>query len=164
MLALKHRPCDGGASTPVDHPNEIVEAVADAPLFSHIPRHETVEILGTFDEQSFSPGHRVTLEGLRGSDFYVIANGQAGVFADGRRVAELGPGDCFGEMAVLSDGMRSATVTAETPLRCLVLSNDGLEKLLVQHPRLGVNLLRVVVARLRQLADRPAITLRLVDR
>lgn len=164
MLVLKHRPWEGGVSSPGTHPDEIVQAVADAPLFSRINRSETADILEAFDEQSFNPGHRVTLERLRGSEFYVIASGQAAVFKDGRRVADLGPGDFFGEMAVLGDGMRSATVTAETPLRCLVLSNNGLEELLVHHPRLGVNLLRVVVSRFRDLADRPAITLRVIDR
>ena len=93
--------------------------------------------------RAFNAGHRITLEGLRGSEFYVIARGRARVVADGRRVAELGPGDFFGELAVLGDGMRSATVEAETPLRCLVLPNNGLEELLVRHPRLGVKRLGV---------------------
>src|SRR5438105_5235758 len=164
MLALKHRPGEGGNPRRGDHPDEIVQAVAGAPLFSGINRGETAGILDAFDEQSFNAGHRITLEGLRGSEFYVIARGQAVVCKDGRRVAELAVGDFFGEMAVLGDGMRSATVEAETPLRCLVLPNNGLEELLVRHPRLGVNLLRVVVSRFRELVDRPAITLRLIDR
>jgi len=164
MLALKHRA--NGDTTPPErsHPDEIIQAVAGAPLFSGIDRADVAGILSAFDEQSFNAGHRITLEGLRGSEFYVIARGRARVVADGRRVAELGPGDFFGELAVLGDGMRSATVEAETPLRCLVLPNNGLEELLVRHPRLGVNLLRVVVSRFRELVDRPAITLRLIDR
>ena len=164
MQTLKHRTYPDGTLAREGHPEEIVDAVAAAPLFFGIDRDEVARILRAFDEQSFNAGHRITLEGLRGSDFYVITQGRAGVLVNGRRVAQIGRGDFFGEVAVLGDGMRSATVAAETPMRCLVLSNNGLEELLVQHPHLGVNVLREVVSRFRELSAWPALTLRVVDR
>ena len=163
MQALKYRPSEDGMLQG-GHPDEIVDAVSSAPLFSDIDRPEVAEVLRAFDEQSFNAGHQITLEGLRGSDFYVIAHGRATVLVDGRRVARLGPGDFFGEVAVLGDGTRSATVAAETPLRCLVLSNNELEDELVRHPRLGINMLREVVSRFRELSAWPALTVRVVDR
>ena len=122
----------------------------DAPssrLLDGLPAAEVAEVLSAFDAQTFNAGHRVTLEGFRGRDFYLIVSGRATVSIAGRRVAELGPGDFFGEVAVLRDGLRSATVTAETPLQTRVLSDDALETLLVAHPRVGVNMLREVLAR-----------------
>lgn len=123
------------------------DSAAASPLFDGLAEAEVREVLDAFDTQSFNAGHRVTLEGFHGRDFYVIVQGRAGVSVGSERVAELGPGDFFGEAAVLSDGLRSATVTAETPLRCLVLTDDALERLLIAHPRVGINLLREVLAR-----------------
>lgn len=122
-------------------------ALETSPLFDGIPGSEVAQILGSFDQQHFNAGHRVTLEGFRGREFYLIVEGTAEVTIGGRRVARLGPGDFFGEVAVLREGLRSATVTAETALRCLVLSDDGLERLLVAQPKLSVNMLREVVTR-----------------
>src|SRR5207253_10986087 len=103
MLALKHRA--NGDTTPPErsHPDEIIQAVAGAPLFSGIDRADVAGILGAFDEQSFNAGHRITLEGLRGSEFYVIARGRARVVADGRRVAQPGPGALLGALGVPGD-------------------------------------------------------------
>jgi CRP/FNR family cyclic AMP-dependent transcriptional regulator len=138
------------------HSPELLRSVLGAPLFAGIEPAEVKEILDAFDEQSFNRGHRITLEGLRGHDFYVIADGEARVTVDGWKVANLGPGDFFGEIAVLSEGPRTATVAAETPLRCLVLSNRALDTVLVAHPQMGVNLLRVVVNRFQELSGRGA--------
>jgi CRP-like cAMP-binding protein len=128
----------------------------ESALFDGLTPAEVHAVLGAFDEQSFNAGHRVTLEGFRGREFYLITQGTAAVSIGDRRVAELGPGDFFGEVAVLGDGLRSATVTAATPLRCLVLSDDGLERLLVDHPRLGLNMLREVVTRFADGNPKPA--------
>jgi CRP-like cAMP-binding protein len=135
------------------HTNEVVEPVLASPLFAGLDRAEIVEILDHFDEQSFNAGHSITLEGYRGSDFYIIAGGRAAVTVDGAPVATLNPGDYFGEMAVLGDGARMATVNAETPLRCLVLPNNGLEAVIAAHPHVGVNLLHQVVVRFQDLNE-----------
>jgi CRP-like cAMP-binding protein len=142
---------------PHGHPAEVLEPILRAPLFEDIQPAEAGSILDAFDEQSFNRGHRITLEGMTGSDFYVIADGRARVTVDGWKVAGLGPGDFFGELAVLGEGPRVATVAAESPLRCLVLPNGRLEELLVEHPQLGVNLLRAVAGRFRDLTNRPRV-------
>jgi len=139
---------------PARHSRAIVDSVADSPLFAGVDPAEVGRILDEFDEQSFNRGHRITLEGLRGSDFYLIADGKVRVTVEGWKVATLAAGDFFGEIAVISNGPRFATVAAETPLRCLVLPNGGLERLLIDHPQVGVNLLRVVVGRFQDLTGR----------
>ena len=136
-----------------EHVRSRSEGPASSPLFDELSEAEVDDVLGAFDTQSFNAGHRVTLEGFRGREFYLIVEGHAAVTVGGRRVAQLGPGDFFGEVAVLRDGLRSATVTAETKLRCLVLSNDSLETLLVAHPRVGVNMLREVLGRFPEAGD-----------
>lgn len=144
------------------HSPAIVERLAGSALFDGIEPAEVGRILAAFDEQSFSTGHRVTVEGFRGSDFYIVAEGRALVRAKGREVAELGPGDFFGEIAVIEGGPRTASVEAATMLRCLVLSNNRLDALLVDHPRLAVNLLRAVVSRFRRVSAQARRRVRVV--
>ncbi len=129
-------------------------ALAGAPIFQACGNAEVVSVLAAFDEVRFPSGRRVVLEGLRGSDFFLIVAGRAAVLVDGWRVASLGPGDFFGEIAVLGDGMRSASVRAETPLHCLVLPNGGLERLILDHPQVGINLIRTVIGRFQDVAGR----------
>ena len=142
-----------GDGLDIEHLQSRAEGPLSSPLFDELSHAEVDDVLRAFDTQSFNPGHRVTLEGFRGREFYLIVEGRAAVSVGTRRVAELGPGDFFGEVAVLRDGLRSATVTAETRLRCLVLSDDSLERLLVAHPRVGVNMLREVLGRFPEVAE-----------
>lgn len=134
------------------HHDSVVDGLLTSPLFNGMPREEIVACLRNFDEDRFEAGHRLTLQGLRGSDFFVIVRGQAGVVIDDHDVAALGPGDFFGEVGVMDEGLRTATVIARTPLHCLVLPHRGLEPLLVQHPQLSVNLLRQVLSRFRSVS------------
>ncbi len=138
------------AVRPQGHSDGIVDSLLAAPLFAGIQREEIVQILERFDEESFATGHRITMQGLRGSDFFILVDGGAQVLVDAHVVARLQRGDFFGEVGVMTaGGLRTATVEAETALRCLVLPHQGLEALLVEHPQLGVNLLRVVLTRFR---------------
>lgn len=135
------------------HTDGLIDSLLSARLFAGIKREEIVAILFEFDEQRFNQGHRVTLQGYRGSDFYIVFDGHARVLVDEKEVATLGPGEFFGEVGVLSDGLRTATVEATTHLRTLVLSHNGLEPLLMAHPKLAVNLLREVLNRFRSVSS-----------
>ena len=129
-------------------------AFEDSPLFEGMGDAEVRTILAEFDEVRFPSGRRVVLEGLRGSDFFLVVSGAAAVLVDGWRVATLGPGDFFGEMAILGDGLRTASVRAQTPLHCLVLPNGKLERLLLEHPALSLNLLHALVGRFANVGSR----------
>ncbi len=133
-------------------PDELTGVLAGSPLLTGLEPDEIREVIASFDEQRFNAGHRITLEGLRGTDFFVILDGRARVTVDDWTVAHLSAGDFFGELGVLGDGLRFATVTAETPLRCLVLPHGRLKALLVDHPQMGVNVLGEVVSRFHELA------------
>ena len=136
------------------HSDQVVQALMRASLFGGMEAVDVAAVLRDFDEERFDAGHRITLEGMRGSDFFVIVDGHARVSVADGTVAHLNPGDFFGEVGVLGDGLRIATVTAETPLRCLVLPHRRLERVLVDHPQMSVNILREVVGRFRNLAER----------
>ena len=133
---------------------DLASALVEAPLFAGCDPRDIAGILAEFDDVRFPSGRRIVLEGLRGSDFFVVVAGTAAVLVDGWRVATLGPGDFFGEIAVLGDGLRSASVRAETPLHCLVLPNGKLEQLILDHPQLGINLIRTVIGRFQDVAGR----------
>ena len=135
-------------------PAAVADALVTSPLFASMSRAEILEVACEFDEQRFGAGHRITLEGLRGTDFYLILDGDARVSVDGRPVGHLGRGDFFGELGVLGDGTRFATVTAETPMYCLVLPHGRLRAMLVDHPRMSMNVLGEVVSRFQDLAGR----------
>lgn len=149
MTTLETDVLSGGAPG-TQHGDALVDSLLHAPLFEGIQREEIVAILSALDAESFNAGHRITMQGLRGSDFFIIASGSARVLVDGEPVATLSAGDFFGEVGVLGDGLRTATVVAEHPMRCLVLPHRGLEPLLVAHPQFGVNVLREVLERFRQ--------------
>jgi CRP-like cAMP-binding protein len=140
--------------------DELAPALLGAPLFAGMAAAEVTSALAEFDPVRFPSGRRVVLEGLRGSDFFVIVTGSVSVLIGGWTVAKLGPGDFFGEVAILGDGMRSASVRSDTPLHCLVLPNGRLEDLLLAHPQMGLNLLHTVVGRFQEMTGRrqpPAI-------
>jgi CRP/FNR family transcriptional regulator, cyclic AMP receptor protein len=101
-----------------------VDALSQVPLLAGLERPELERLAGQFKEHTFPQGAPITREGERGARvlaFFVIAEGTASVDVGGERKAMLGPGDHFGEIALFYDEPRSATVTAETNLRCFAL-------------------------------------------
>jgi CRP-like cAMP-binding protein len=95
-------------------------------------------------------GKVLVKEGAVGHEFFLILEGQAVVRRGGRRIAMLGPGQYFGEMALLDRGPRSATVVADTDMDLLVLGQREFSGLLDQVPSLSYKLLAVMAARLRE--------------
>jgi CRP/FNR family transcriptional regulator, cyclic AMP receptor protein len=102
---------------------DTVEALRRVPLLSGLDPKELKQLANSFTERDFPAGAVVVKQGdERGIGFFVITEGTARVSADGQDVAALGPGDHFGEIALLGDRVRTATVTAETDLHTLVTS------------------------------------------
>ena len=90
-------------------------------LFANLDDEELERVAGWFDETSFSEGCTLADEGAPGYSFFVIAEGTAAVSSGGEELGTLGPGDFFGEVAILGDGRRSATVTTTSPARLFVM-------------------------------------------
>jgi CRP-like cAMP-binding protein len=96
--------------------------LARIPLFADLSKRQLRKLAGAFQEQRFGPGTTIVREGHNsGVGFFVIAEGTAAVTVSGKTVAHIGPGEHFGELAMITKQARGATVTAETPLRCLTI-------------------------------------------
>jgi CRP-like cAMP-binding protein len=113
------------------------EDLAGIPLFDSLQPDARAEIAPWFELQDVSPGVNLTGEGAAGYSFYVLLDGSATVSIDGHEVRTLGPGDFFGELAILGDGRRTATVTTNTASRVLVLFGTEFRRLQQEYPNLA---------------------------
>jgi CRP-like cAMP-binding protein len=101
----------------------VVEALARVPLLSGLDRKHLEKLSKDFSERTFPAGSVVVKEGEeRGIGFFVVADGEAVASVGGAEVARLGPGSHFGEIALISDRVRTATVTAVSDLHCYVMT------------------------------------------
>lgn len=126
------------------------QALAQAPLFAGLPKRYLRSIAKLTSVSAYPEGAAVVREGSLGSRFHVLLEGQAKVVRRGRTIAHLSPGEFFGEISLLDKGPRTASVIAETPLRCLTLAGGDLVDIISDQPRLAVTILREVANRLRQ--------------
>ena len=111
--------------------------LAGIPLFDTLEPDERAAIAPWFELEDVSPGVKLTGEGASGYSFYVLSDGAATVTIDGIEVRTLGPGDFFGELALLGDGRRTATVTTAAPSRVLVLFGTEFRQLQQMYPELA---------------------------
>ena len=130
-------------------PDEAVELLSSLSLFADLGGPQLEAISHTFEETTFAAGQRILRQGISGSNFYVVVDGEASVKIDGEERASIGRGDFFGEMSLLLGGAPTADVTARTPLRCLVLAGPDLHKFLAKHPTV---MYRMLVAMARRLS------------
>jgi CRP-like cAMP-binding protein len=130
-------------------PNGVADRLSQLALFADLRWHELEAVTHMCDDEVFAPGHRVLRQGLSGSAFYLVLEGEASVIVDGRERARLGRGDFFGEISALTGEVPSADVRAEAPLRCLVIPGGQLEALLLEHPAVMLRMLRAEAWRLR---------------
>jgi CRP/FNR family transcriptional regulator, cyclic AMP receptor protein len=116
------------------------------PLFSGLSQRQLKQLARGFREREVKSGTAVMREGEKGGiSFFVIVDGTATVSHDGNEVAQLGPGDYFGELALISERVRSATVTADEPMRCLVMGFWDFRRYAKQNPDVTWKLLQHVV-------------------
>ena len=106
-------------------------------------------------EVEFATGRPIVRQGEVGTGFFLIVSGRARVVRDGEEIARLGPGDFFGELSLLDQQPRIATVTALGSTTCLAIASWDFERLLDEQPRLAVGILKAVVRRLRAASDQP---------
>jgi CRP-like cAMP-binding protein len=123
-----------------------VEALKRVPLFSGLSQRELKRLARDFREREIKSGTRVMREGeTSGISFFVIVEGTATVSLDGAQVRRLGPGDHFGELALISKCVRSATVTADGPMRCLGIRFWDFRRFGNENPDVIWKLLQYVV-------------------
>ena len=125
------------------------DLLKSVPLFEHCSRRDLARIAGITDEIAIDEGKVLITEGDRGREFFVIISGEVEVRRKGRKVATLQAGTFFGEMALLSNQPRTATVTAVTPLRLLVIEDRAFVDLLDALPELWLKVARSLAERLQ---------------
>ena len=128
---------------------ELIDAIAGFGLFADLTSPQLAGIVHTFEEQAFAEGERILRQGLKGSGFYVILDGEATVVVDGSERARLARGDFFGEVSILLGEAPIADIVATRPMTCLVLAAPSVESVLVAHPRVMFRMLQAQARRLR---------------
>jgi CRP-like cAMP-binding protein len=131
-----------------------LDTLAQVPLFSGLGRRELNRIAEAMTERTFPAGEVVTTEGEPGVGFFVIEEGRARVTMHGDVVGELGGGDHFGEIALLAETPRAATITAETDLRCYGMTSWDFRKIVERNGELAWSLLSSIARRLYANAER----------
>jgi CRP-like cAMP-binding protein len=129
--------------------DEIADALAGMTLFADLTTPQLMGVASRFEEAFFPEGAKVLRQGLSGSAFYVIMDGEAAVLVDGSQRATLGRGEFFGEVSILLGEAPTADVVATHPLRCLALAGSAVEGFLVEHPRVMYRMLQAQSRRLR---------------
>ena len=112
-----------------------IAAMEKVPLFARCSKRELASIASLADEVDLPAGKVLTTEGDRGREFFVLLEGSADVRSDGRQLRSLAEGDFFGEIALVTDKARTATVTATSPMRALVITDRAFRELLRNSPR-----------------------------
>jgi CRP/FNR family transcriptional regulator, cyclic AMP receptor protein len=131
------------------------EALSNVILFSGCDDKEIAQIASLTTEVEIAEGKVLAREGEPGREFYVILDGKADVTIGGSQVATLGPGDFFGEMALLDQGPRVATVKASTVMEVAVLDPREFVSLIEEHPAVARKVLKVMAGRLRGAEQSP---------
>jgi CRP-like cAMP-binding protein len=130
----------------------VTDSMARIPMFTACSKRELQAISKLTTQQSVAAGRQLTREGEGGSEFAIILEGTAVATRKGREIARLGPGDYYGEIALLDPGVRTATVTAETPMTLAVLSPAEFSQALDEVPALAHKIMRGLARRIHELS------------
>ena len=127
-----------------------LDHLAEVPLFSAFSKKDLQLVSKNAEDVKVDAGKVLVSEGSAGSEFFIIVDGKARVTRRGKKVAELGPGDFFGDLALLDRAPRNATVVAETPMEVLVLGQREFAALIDEVPGFAHKLLAGLARRLRE--------------
>ena len=136
--------------------NQKVELIGKVPLFEQCSKRELEEVAKIADEIDLDAAKPLMREGDPGREFFVLLEGTAEVTRDGEQINTLGPGDFFGEIALISQGPRTATVTTTSPVRALVITERSFRRLVEQSPEIERKVLAAAVDRLNPRFTREA--------
>ena len=127
----------------------MVSSLSRLALFADLTTAQLESIAHRFDEEVFAEGQRVIRQGLDGSGFYLILEGEAVIRIDGIERARFRPGEVFGEISVLTGELPNADVEAGPMLRCLEIPGPEVEPFLVEFPKVMYRMLQAEARRLR---------------
>jgi CRP-like cAMP-binding protein len=130
--------------------NDKIDELRRVPLFSGLGKRELAELGTLADEIEVADGRALTREGESGHEFFVVLDGHVSVEIDGRRVAELGPGDFLGEIALIDGKSRTATTRAVGATKLLVVGHREFHQLMADFPTVQTAVLQALAARVRR--------------
>lgn len=130
------------------------EFLSKVPIFAACSPTEIQAVSGVAQEHTFEPGQIIVTQGTPGQAFYLILSGRVEILRDNQSLGAFGPGDFFGEMSLLDQAPRSATIRAIEHTNCLMLSSWDFKALLEKYPSIAVKLLEVISRRLRVADER----------
>ena len=135
----------------------VVDDLARVRLFDCLSQRQLKRLARTVKVREYRPGVDVVKEGtMSGVGFFIVADGEASIYVDGSEVAKIGPGDHFGELALITESERTATVTAVTRLRCLVIAFWDFRRFAKDNPDVSWALLQHLAGLLTTERDRRA--------
>jgi CRP/FNR family transcriptional regulator, cyclic AMP receptor protein len=134
---------------------EVAAKLAMVPIFSGCSKRELALIARAAKEVAHKEDTVIAREGERGIGLFLILEGQCRISIGGKTKAKLGPGDFFGEVALLDGGPRTATVTALTPVKLVGITGWVFRGLLMEHPSIALKTLEGVAGRLRAVSKEP---------
>ncbi|MDZ4170010.1 MAG: cyclic nucleotide-binding domain-containing protein [Coriobacteriia bacterium] len=130
------------------------EFLARVPIFGNCTATEIGAITAVAQDSYFSPGQIIVTQGTPGQAFYLILSGRVEILRDGKSLGAFSQGDFFGEMSLLDQAPRSATIRAIEETQCLMLSSWDFKALLEKYPSIAIKLLEVLSRRLRVADER----------
>ena len=122
--------------------------IASVPLFAGLSKKELEQVSAIADELDFQPDKVLIREGDPGREFFILVDGTADVTRGGETIATRTPGDFFGEIALMCDRPRVATVTTTSPSRALVITDRDFRELVKRSPDIALKVLQAVGERL----------------
>ena len=126
-----------------------VELLSNVSLFANSSKRQVRNVLPWTKEYKYKSGAAMVKEGAVGRDLFLILEGNAKVVRGSRTITRLGPGDYFGEIALIDERPRTASVIADGPVDCLVIRQSEFKALLAGDPEIAWNMLRAFAARFR---------------
>ncbi len=127
----------------------VEDAIGKVPLFVNLSKRDLKSLAASMKERTFAAGTLITQAGETGFGFFIIDSGTASVIVGGAAVRTLGAGDHFGEIALIDQGPRTATVKAETDLHCYGLTSWDFRPFVQTHPDVAWALLETLAQRVR---------------
>jgi CRP/FNR family transcriptional regulator len=129
---------------------DLVNRLRRVSLFAKLSDKDLKRLAGSLNERTFPAGHQITTEGEEGVGFFLIESGEVSISRGGEHVGKLGPGEFFGEMALIDQQPRSATVVADTDVRCRGMTAWSFRPFVESHGEVAWPLLEALVSRLRR--------------
>ena len=126
-----------------------LESLSTVPLFAGLNARQLKKVARNAIEDRYEAGEVIVQEGGQTETLFVIVEGTAKITRKGRTVARRSSGEFFGEISMIDQRPRTASVVADTPMRCLVLYHDGLRKLVIEDPQMAWSLLKTLAGRVR---------------